>query len=58
LDKIELRQKGFIAKATEKLEKIRRQKRKRSKRAKEKILIAKHQQTEKKVLRGKVVAEE
>ena len=36
LDKIELRQKGFIAEAKEKLEKIRRQKRKRSKRAKEK----------------------
>ncbi len=40
LDKIELRQKGFIVKAKEKLEKIRRQKRKRSKRAKEKILIS------------------
>ena len=58
LDKIELRQKGFIADAKEKLEKIRRQKRKRSKRAKEKILTAKHQQAEKKVLRGKVVIEE
>ena len=55
LDKIELRQKGFIADAKEKLEKIRRQKRKRSKRAKEKILVSKHQQAEKKVLRGKVV---
>ena len=55
LDKIELRQKGFIAQAKEKLEKIRRQKRKRNKRAKEKILTAKHQQAEKKVLRGKVV---
>jgi peptide chain release factor len=58
LDKIELRQKGFIADAKEKLEKIRRQKRKRSKRAKEKILTAKHQQAEKKELRGKVVIEE
>jgi protein subunit release factor B len=55
LDKIELRQKGFVAKEKEKLEKIRRQKRKRSKRAKEKILVSKHQQAEKKVLRGKVV---
>jgi protein subunit release factor B len=55
LDKIELRQKGFIAQEKEKLEKIRRQKRKRSKRAKEKILADKHQQAEKKVLRGKVV---
>jgi protein subunit release factor B len=58
LDKIELRQKGFIADAKEKLEKIRRQKRKRSKRAKEKILVSKHQQAEKKVLRGKVVVGE
>ena len=58
LDKIERVQKGFIAKEKEKLEKIRRQKRKRSKRAKEKILVSKHQQAEKKVLRGKVVIEE
>jgi protein subunit release factor B len=58
LDKIERLQKGFIAKEKEKLEKIRRQKRKRSKRAKEKILADKHQQAEKKVLRGKVVVEE
>ncbi len=55
LDKIEKQQKGFIAQEKEMLEKIRRQKRKRSKRAKEKILTAKHQQAEKKVLRGKVV---
>jgi peptide chain release factor len=54
LDKIEKQQKGFIAEEKEKLEKIRRQKRKRSKRAKEKILTAKHQQSEKKSLRGKV----
>jgi protein subunit release factor B len=58
LDKIERVQKGFIAKEKEKLEKIRRQKRKRSKRAQEKILISKHQQSEKKVLRGKVVVGE
>jgi protein subunit release factor B len=58
LDKIERKQKGFIAEEKEKLEKIRRQKRKRSKRAKEKILIFKHQQAEKKILRGKVVIEE
>jgi protein subunit release factor B len=58
LDKIEKRQKGFIAQEKEKLEKIQRQKRKRSKRAKEKILTAKHQQAEKKNLRGKVVMEE
>ena len=58
LDKIERLQKGFIAKEKETLEKIRRQKRKRSKRAKEKILTDKHQQAERKELRGKVVVEE
>ena len=58
LDKIEKRQTGFIAEQKDKLEKIRRQKRKRSKRAKEKILTAKHQQSEKKTLRGKVRVEE
>ena len=57
LDKIERLQKGFIAKEKEALEKIRRQKRKRSKRAKEKILNDKHQNAEKKGLRGKVVDE-
>lgn len=54
LDKIEKQQKGFIEEEKKKLEKIRRQKRKRSKRAQEKILTAKHQQSEKKSLRGKV----
>ena len=54
LDKIELMQKGFIAKERDKIEKIRRQKGKRTKRAKEKILTAKHKQAEKKVLRGRV----
>ena len=58
LDKIEKRQTGFIAEQKDKLEKIRRQKRKRSKRAKEKILTAKHQQSEKKTLRGKFRVEE
>jgi peptide chain release factor len=58
LDKIEKQQQGFIAREKEKLEKIRRQKRKRSKRAKEKILVAKHQRAETKVLRGKVVTDE
>jgi peptide chain release factor len=55
LDKIEKKQKGFIAEEKEKLEKIRRQKRKRSKRAKEKILTEKHHRSEKKSLRGKVL---
>jgi peptide chain release factor len=58
LDKIETAQKGFVAEEKEKIEKIRRQKRKRSRRAKEKILIAKHHQTGKKVLRGKIHPEE
>jgi peptide chain release factor len=58
LDKIERQQKGFIAGEKEKLEKIRRQKRKRSKRAKEKILEEKHQQAQRKTLRGKVIIEE
>lgn len=58
LDKIERQQEGFIAAEKEKLEKVRRQKRKRSKRAKEKILARKHQQSEKKTLRGKVIIDE
>ncbi len=58
LDKIERAQKGFVEEEKEKIEKIRRQKRKRSHRAKEKILNAKHQRAETKVLRGKVVVEE
>jgi peptide chain release factor len=58
LDKIERQQKGFLAEEKDKLEKIRRQKRKRSKRAKEKILAEKHQQSQKKTLRGKIIIEE
>ena len=58
LDKIERQQKGFIEEEKEKLAKLRRQKRKRSRRAQEKMLDAKHQQAEKKGLRGKVIIEE
>jgi protein subunit release factor B len=58
LDKIEQLQKGFVEEQKEKIEKIRRQKRKRSKRAREKILSAKHHQTEKKVLRSRIPLEE
>ena len=58
LDKIETQQKGFIAEEKEKIEKLRRQKRKRSKHAKEKILVAKHQQARKKEQRGKVESED
>lgn len=57
LDKIETAQKGFIEEEKERIEKIRRQKRKRSRRAKEKILSDKHHQTEKKILRGKILDE-
>src|SRR5256886_4616730 len=41
LDKIEARQKGFVAAERARIEKIRRQKRKRSRRAKERILADK-----------------
>ena len=58
LDKIERAQKGFAEEEKEKIEKIRRQKRKRSRRAKEKMLATKHHQTEKKVLRGRILEEE
>ena len=54
LDKIEKREKGFVLKERQRIEKIRRQKRKRSKRAKEKILDAKRRQSEKKRLRSRV----
>ena len=57
LDKIEQKQKGFVEAKKEKIEKIRRQKRKRSKRAKEKILVEKHQNAEKKSFRKRVPAE-
>lgn len=57
LDKIEQQQKGFVEAEKEKIEKIRRQKRKRSKRAKEKILVEKHQNAEKKSLRKRIPAE-
>jgi peptide chain release factor len=58
LDKIERMQKGFLEEQREKTEKIRRQKRKRSKRAREKILAAKHHQTEKKNLRNRIDVDE
>lgn len=58
LDKIEERQKGFVAAQKEKAEKIRRQKRKRSQRAKEKMLGEKRHQSQKKELRGRIGADE
>ena len=54
LDKIEERQKGFVAAKRAEIERIRRQKRKRSKRAKEKMLANKAHQGEKKVLRKRI----
>lgn len=54
LNKIEERQKGFIAAERTRIEKIRRQKRKRSKRAKEKMLEVKRQHSEKKTNRHKI----
>lgn len=54
LDKIEQKQQGKISKEQERIAKIRRQKRKRSKRAKEKVLVKKHRQAEKKGLRSPI----
>jgi protein subunit release factor B len=57
LDKIEERQKGFVAARRAEIERIRRQKRKRSKRAKDKMLANKARQAEKKGLRRRVEGE-
>src|ERR1700733_13751934 len=54
LDKIEERQKGFIAAKRAEIERIRRQKRKRSRRAKDKMLANKAHQSEKKGLRRRI----
>jgi protein subunit release factor B len=51
LDKIEARQKGFVAEERDRIERIRRQKRKRSKRAKEKMLTDKARHSGKKQAR-------
>jgi protein subunit release factor B len=57
LDKIEERQKGFVAAKRAEIERIRRQKRKRSKRAKDKMLANKAHQAEKKGLRKRIETE-
>ncbi|HEY1786688.1 MAG TPA: peptide chain release factor-like protein [Verrucomicrobiae bacterium] len=54
LDKIEERQKGFVAAKRAEIERIRRQKRKRSKRAKDKMLASKAHQAQKKDFRRRV----
>jgi protein subunit release factor B len=51
LDKIEEKQKGFVAAKRSEIEKIRRQKRKRSRRAKDRMLAGKAHQSEKKKFR-------
>src|SRR5690349_3375063 len=48
LDKIEEKQKGYVASERARIEKIRRQKRRRSRRAKERMLADKAQHSEKK----------
>lgn len=58
LDRVEEKQQGIVSARQKAIEKIRRQKRKRSRRAKEKMLVAKHIQSGKKSLRGKVGAEQ
>ena|ERR1700712_1328306 len=54
LDKIEEKQKGFVASQKAEIEKIRRSKRKRSRRAKQRLLADKSHQGEKKRLRSSV----
>jgi protein subunit release factor B len=54
LDKIEEKQKGFVASEREAIERIRRQKRKRSRRAKQKMLADKSHQADKKAGRRSV----
>ena len=57
LDKIEEKQKGFVASQRAEIEKIRRQKRKRSRRAKARMLDAKSKNSAKKSARRSVSAE-
>jgi len=57
LDKIEERQKGYIAARRAEIEKIRRQKRKRSRRAKERMLADKSHHADKKAARQRISAE-
>ena len=57
LDKIEERQKGFVAARRDEIERIRRQKRKRSRRAKERMLADKSRHAEKKASRRPVGSE-
>jgi protein subunit release factor B len=57
LDKIEERQRGFVAAKRDEIERIRRQKRKRSRRAKDKMLANKSHQADKKAFRKRIESE-
>lgn len=57
LDKIEEKQRGFVAARQAEIEKIRRQKRKRSRRAKDRLLADKSHHGDKKRLRRSVVSD-
>ena len=57
LDKIEERQKGYVAARRDEIERIRRQKRKRSRRARDRMLADKSHQAEKKASRKRIDAE-
>ena len=57
LDKIEERQKGFVAARRNEIERIRRQKRKRSRRARERMLADKAHHAEKKAARRSAAIE-
>ena len=57
LDKIEERQKGYVAARRDEIERIRRQKRKRSRRARDRMLADKSHQAEKKAARRRFGAE-
>jgi protein subunit release factor B len=58
LDRIERLRTGLVAAERMRVEKVRRQKRRRSRRSQEKILEAKHLQSEKKSLRIRIGSEE
>jgi protein subunit release factor B len=58
LDRIERLQTGLVSAEKMRVEKIRRQKQRRSHKAKEKILEAKHLQSEKKTLRTRISPDE
>jgi protein subunit release factor B len=58
LDRIERLRTGLVAAERMRVEKVRRQKRRRSRRSQEKILEAKHLQSEKKSLRTRIVPDE